>query len=577
MNLQNFQNQIDPNILKRGKDYFENKNVEYLEEIKKNHWVADVIGSEDYQVEIKLSSQGEIKNCSCTCPYDYGAYCKHMVAVFFAVLEARTIIVSTKNSPKKKNFTFEDILKKITQEEFQVFIRQYASKNKKFKDEFELYFADKNPTLDLEKKFTVLVRSLIRSHKFRGYIDYSASNKLGKELYKLVDQAQQFLEIQNYRDAFTVSKVIVHEIVPIFEFCDDSNGYVADCAYASIEILRRLCQMNCPIEFKELIFQFIITQFDSYPPIFEYGDFGYELMDVLYHVAFATQNTNELLTFIDKKLEGMKSNYQRNFLVRYKIMVLNELGRNEEAQKIIFQNIEDPDIRAQVVKNCIEQKNYEEAKKLLFEGIKLAEQKNHSGTVNKWETELFNIAISENNIDEIRRYSKKFSFSRGLNKKYYNLWKNTYSKEEWADVIEKEIHSVTKKVRSHYSKNSFFDNNWLNVNLLSYLGPIFIEEKFLDRLFELVKNVVNFDTLSSYYPDLKSDFKNELYDLFLKALESEGPYLEGRNQYKEFTNKIKFVIKEYPESKLKTLEILKLLIQKYPKRRAMVEEFEKLL
>lgn len=49
---------------------------------------AEVEGSdyEPYEVTVKLDADGGIDSADCTCPYDYGGYCKHIVAVLLAVL-----------------------------------------------------------------------------------------------------------------------------------------------------------------------------------------------------------------------------------------------------------------------------------------------------------------------------------------------------------------------------------------------------------------------------------------------------------------------------------------------------------
>lgn len=48
MTLQDFDKQIDPVILKRGKEYFNNDSVEFLKEIKKD------IGLQTYQEQMTI-------------------------------------------------------------------------------------------------------------------------------------------------------------------------------------------------------------------------------------------------------------------------------------------------------------------------------------------------------------------------------------------------------------------------------------------------------------------------------------------------------------------------------------------
>lgn len=69
LTLDNFEEQINKEILQRGRSYFHHQAVISLEEINDNQWEAEVEGSEVYTVEVFLRDK-EIINYSCNCPYD---------------------------------------------------------------------------------------------------------------------------------------------------------------------------------------------------------------------------------------------------------------------------------------------------------------------------------------------------------------------------------------------------------------------------------------------------------------------------------------------------------------------------
>jgi uncharacterized Zn finger protein len=71
----------------RGMSYYNDGAV--LEIIRRDAVItAEVEGSdyEPYEVTVKLGADGGIDYAACTCPYDYGGYCKHIVAVLLAAL-----------------------------------------------------------------------------------------------------------------------------------------------------------------------------------------------------------------------------------------------------------------------------------------------------------------------------------------------------------------------------------------------------------------------------------------------------------------------------------------------------------
>ncbi|MDQ4139179.1 MAG: hypothetical protein M3142_01515 [Bacteroidota bacterium] len=70
LTLQNFETQINPTILQRGKTYYNQKTISWLEETKENQWQAEVEGSATYQVQVTLQNKNNIIEYSCGCPYD---------------------------------------------------------------------------------------------------------------------------------------------------------------------------------------------------------------------------------------------------------------------------------------------------------------------------------------------------------------------------------------------------------------------------------------------------------------------------------------------------------------------------
>lgn len=71
----------------RGMSYYNDGAV--LEIVRRGAVItAEVEGSdyEPYEVTVKLDAGGGIDSAYCTCPYDYGGYCKHIVAVLLTVL-----------------------------------------------------------------------------------------------------------------------------------------------------------------------------------------------------------------------------------------------------------------------------------------------------------------------------------------------------------------------------------------------------------------------------------------------------------------------------------------------------------
>jgi hypothetical protein len=299
-------------------------------------------------------------------------------------------------------------------------------------------------------------------------------------------------------------------------------------------------------------------------------------------LAVQLKNAPMFLNFIDEKIKtlvGQYDSYEKGYFQKSKISFLREIGKEEDADKLVLENIDIVEVRMELVNIAIKKKDYIEAKRLLADGIAVAEKKEHPGTVSVWEKELLRIAQIEKDVSIVRRLTKYFSFDRGFSSEYYVQWRQSYKQDEWASVIELEIKAITKKITDDWEKGK--SKMWNPTNyppLLQYLAPIYIQEKYWDRLFVLVQQVNKLDTTLQYQQYLITDYKEELIAIYILTLEEYGKKTNDRNSYHDLATKMKTIIKTIPESKAKVVEVAKKLIQMFsvkPRRPAMIEELSK--
>ena len=99
ISLLNFDSEIDPQIVSRGKSYYRKGAVIELEQDGED-WHAVVAGNDEYTVDVSVN-KSEIVHCNCTCPYDLGPFCKHEVAIFYSIRDG----VKTVKTRKVKKTT----------------------------------------------------------------------------------------------------------------------------------------------------------------------------------------------------------------------------------------------------------------------------------------------------------------------------------------------------------------------------------------------------------------------------------------------------------------------------------------
>ena len=75
----------------RGRDYCESGMVESVVQ-RGNRLFAEVLGSEEDPYHVGVAFHEGDFNASCTCPYDWGGYCKHVVAVLLTWIHDRELV-----------------------------------------------------------------------------------------------------------------------------------------------------------------------------------------------------------------------------------------------------------------------------------------------------------------------------------------------------------------------------------------------------------------------------------------------------------------------------------------------------
>ena len=576
--LKNFETQTGADILKRGERYYKQGAVTHLEEAGSDTWEADVEGSEIYSVEVKLKNNNIINAYECDCPYD-GDLCKHVVAVLFA-LRYEINQTGTNKKPASSKASFEGLLQKITLPELQEFIRKYAPANKDFKTAFELYFSDKDNTIDIEKKYAGLINKTINKHSDRGYVDYYAASRLAKDLDSFYSKANEFIKQNDFNNAFALGKPLLKASMEAIATSEDSNGYLGGLINHVINLFALMAGSDkAAFALKDQIFLFFKTELNN-KMYFDYGDFGYELFDVFQNLSIQLNHEDDFLGFIDAQLSQPASEYSKyrhNFFQTQKITFLKATGKIAEAEKLIVQNLDIVEIRKGERNKAIEKKDYKLAKQLIEEGIAVAQKKQHPGTVDEWKKELLRIAFLQKDTETIRYYTKYFAFDRWFNREYYHQWKKTYQPEEWETVIESLIANIIKKITEQHQQNK--NKYWFlpNPPLLSELAPIYIEEQYWNRLLELLQKEDNLDTVLQYHQQLVKIYPSELSSLYFPLLESAANKAGSRSEYAHLVTKMKMIVKDIPDSKTKIVAIAQALKAKYPRRPAMIEELNKIL
>jgi hypothetical protein len=472
----------------------------------------------------------------------------------------------------------KDLLKKIDAKELREFILVHAALNSDFKTEVQVYFSDQDDQIDLVANYRSLVHGIIGKYGDRGYITYRRAFDVSSEINRLTEKGYFFAQKQDFHKAFHIAKALLLPTTELIEHTDDSGDCIGGCIDYIIELMALIAKEGMDVNgLPQEIVDFLSTELQN-KLYFSYGPYGYDLFDIFQSLSIHLKKTDEYLDFISNqlsKLNPSKDEYEIKQLKIRQIEFLREIGHLDEANKLISKNMDLVEVRKEEVDKLISIQEYQTAKKLIRDGIEIAEAKNHPGTVKEWRKDLLQIAVLEKEIHSIRTISKTLAFDRWFNRMFYNQWKSTFPDDDWKSVIEETIVERTAETTAEY-KRLFRNLNNLNHALLRELGPIFIEEKYLDRLLNLVQKVRSLKTVLEYHPFLYPHFPDELIEMYVPMFLKKGETANDRSGYADLVREMKKVIKDIPSGAAQIKAVAQQLREKFPRRPAMLDELSRL-
>jgi hypothetical protein len=563
MNINSFENHVSTVIIRRGEDYYFNDAVIDLQGMKNGQWFALVEGSYDYEVDIRLETDGEISQYKCNCPYE-GDVCKHVVAVLLKIRDEISISENDLQINEKKE-AWKDIADNIPESELRGFIKNYAAKNMDFRKDLSIHFSQFG-NYDNSGIYKQTVESIFYTAGGRtGFIDYSHAYAAMRPINDLLYKAEILTEASNFKEAFSIISAIAPECIDNIDFIDDSSGECGGAINQSFEIFSKIMELSDDQTFKNEVFDWLLLQAENK----KYDDYGCAdvLEPVFFHAAQTPEQIKNAFDFIESRLklcqdeDDWSSNYRRQKYLKYKVDLYLKSDEPEKADKIIYDNIRLEDFRKIIVDRNLKNKNFTESIKLINEGIQIAENDELTGVVTNWKKQLLQIYQEMKDIKNVRKFACELFLSGWNEISYYRILKGTWKKEDAESEREKIIEKLSKKNRGF--RNSYFPDS---------VAQLFIEEKMWSRLFEAVKNNPMIHALLTYSQYLKDDFSEELIEMYIPAIEKYAENNTGRSAYKDIINYL-YKMSELRGGKEKAVSLMKTLLNTYKNRPAMKDEF----
>jgi len=565
MDYTNFEKTTDSIILDRGKEYFEAGAVSNLEKLK-GEWTACVEGTEDYNVSIY--GIRKIKDWECDCPYDRGPVCKHVIAVLYAIHKEKS-----SKSKKTSKSEVDQIFTKVPTEELLQFFRKNLRSNKDLKQrllsEFMEYIEVKAGT----DKHTQLIRQMTKAAKNRryGFVDYKESRRLSQQLNGVIVKAQQFLYQKNYIDTLAICKAILVEISELLSEADDSGGYLQDSLYSSYSMIEQLFEAPIAPDFRDKIFETLLEILQNDKS--NMADIRYYILNILLEKEWEKTQYIKLVNYLKITLAGLTGDYieytQASYL-GYLSTIYEKIGAAEDLQILEDKYIHLVKIRKNVVERFIKKEAYGQARSIVLEGIEIAKEKDHPGTVSNWKDILIQISKLEGDISALRVLLKEQYLSGGGDKERFLAYKEIYNSKEWLE----ERTALIKLFKSEKEKKKRTDN-YKFYRYQTLLRELYIYEEMWEDLLQYIENT---NLYLSSKVQLASHLENHypanvltIYEEYVRNLSANS---RSRKEYKKVTKFLKEML-TVKGGQLVVDEIVKEFRGLYDRRPAMLDELRK--
>ncbi len=282
-----------------------------------------------YQLSVQLD-EGGIQEASCTCPYDWGGYCKHIIALMLTYIHHSDAFVEQKN--------IKELLGQLDKDALVYLITKMIDKNSDLyswlQNTIPATSTKSQPVQSRSKRKTEVSKTEYKRqiqsilHSLRGYRMSEAYWMVGgmvDQLDHVRDTAYEFMEAGDAQGALVILTTLLTEVSGSFEQFDDSDGalggFFGELALPLVEAILSadLSKAERRSLFKELE-----------PVIEELSAYGIDGLDVI----LAAVNRG----WSDEALNELEDyDFDDTILIEAKLNILERQNRVEEYLKLCLE------------------------------------------------------------------------------------------------------------------------------------------------------------------------------------------------------------------------------------------------
>ena len=455
---------------------------------------------------------------------------------------------------KSKKNTVKDVLKQVPEKELRKFVEKELGIQEvldDFMSEFKKYFLKG----DTGKAYiSQLTSAFIDAEGDYGYIDFHNHSKLLRVVTEAAEAAGEFREKGNYEPAIDICFTILENGIEAINHSDDSMGYLGSIMEEGMQGLYALedpdvCQLDEDSRWAFMDRCWTCIEEKT----FEGWDWHAEMYDFLITLANCEVEYENIMECLDGDECFSRDYYKRKQLQMKGELMLKWKGE-DMAHELMMSNLQIQEFREKAIEEAMEANDLKRAYQLALDGIE-QDKIDKPGIVPRWNHWMLRIAQKEKNYDLTVEYaSKLYLHPWHEDGDFYQLLKDTVPASEWKSFTEK----LAKEAIASGHKEMYAD--------------LCSREKWYDKLMDYVRENRSMSVLRRYESMLLRDYRDEIIDRYISYANylMTSTYNRNRNTYQEMCRNLEYAIKLGGEQKVS--EAIKLLREKYPRSRALLEE-----
>ena len=518
--MKNWENSFNENILKQGKKYY---NDGHVQEINKTcYGYLGIVNN--HEIEIYTSNFINIDEMYCSCSeYDRNGYCKHLAALLYAIDE----LPGSEEIVNKNEI--EKVIDQLSEKQLKDYLKKVMKSNSLI-DDFKFEFIDSFQEIGLKEDIISFYRGYHSVANDLYYEDDFDVYDFCKEVKKYVEKIKKLIHSNKLNEALSC----IFAAMIGLQQTEIDDGFVYDMFDLHYYLLSDIVDCGNK-QINKSIYHWVMLQIN-----YEDGD---AFLDILWHFYNQNDYKDIVLRYIDEQL-NMENNKPSYLKIKYHSL------NGDDLKTFIDRYYNIKIIRELYLEDLLQDNKYIEAIQVLRDNEKYADRF-FDGKKNS--QQIIDLYKKIGLIDEAISEVTKFLLKTGDLDIFCEL-KRLYG-DKWLEHRDNILSLV---------KNKKID-----------IKKFYEEEMMIDELYEEVKD--NFSGLYHYRWCLKDKYLEQITKSTVDYVFNEIKINRGTRKRYQSLAKYILELRKLGNDYNIVIDIYGKIVNKYPTRKVLIEEMQKIL